>query len=76
MRCAVAARPFLSELGCIPVSALCGFPCATDLFNEDGSPKDPEARMLKQLPKMMSQLEWTAVAMKNMRETNGLPSGE
>jgi len=76
MRAQMAAKPFLAELGCLPVSALCGFPGVSDLFNEDGTPKDPANRMLKQLPKMVSQMEWNAVAMKNMRDANGLPTGE
>merc|ERR1712159_650825 len=67
MRAAMALRPLLSELGCLPVSKLAGFPTASDLFNEDGTPKDPSARMLKQLPAMMGQLEWMAVAMANQR---------
>lgn len=53
------------ELGCLPVSKLCGIPTVAELFEEeDGTPKDPEHRMLKQLPRLMDQLEWMAVAMK------------
>lgn len=67
MRAAVSLRPVLAELGCISVSALVGFPSAQDLFNEDGSAKNREDRMLGQLPKMFSQLEWTALAMQKQR---------
>ena len=74
MRCAMALRPYLSELGCLPISKLVGFPAVTDLFDEAGAPKDPEARMLNQLPKALTELEWTAVAMKRQRDEFGLPN--
>jgi chromate reductase, NAD(P)H dehydrogenase (quinone) len=68
-----ALRPFLGELGCLPVSKGVGLPLATDMFSEDGTPKDPENRMLHQLPSMLDQLEWMAIAMKNQREVAGTP---
>lgn len=55
------------ELGCLPVSKLCGLPTVSDLLELDGTPKDADARMLKQLPELLTQLEWMAVAMKNQR---------
>ena len=74
MRAAMALQPLLHELGCLPVSKLCGFPTVADIFNEDGTPKDPENRMLKQLPAMLGQLEWAAIAFGNMRDAGVLPS--
>merc|ERR1711924_537998 len=74
MRCAMALRPLLSELGCLPVSKLAAFPNAGELFNEDGTPTDPEHRMLKQLPAMLGQLEWAAIAFANMRNAGIMPS--
>lgn len=71
MRAAVALRPFLSELGCLPVSKLTGFPSAGDLFENDGTVKDPTNRMLGQLPAMLVQLEWMALAMKKQRDLSG-----
>eukprot|EP01065_Artemidia_motanka_P003071 TRINITY_DN1144_c0_g1_i2.p1 TRINITY_DN1144_c0_g1~~TRINITY_DN1144_c0_g1_i2.p1 ORF type:complete len:222 (+),score=77.64 TRINITY_DN1144_c0_g1_i2:77-742(+) len=68
IRAAMALRPLLSELGCLPVSRLAGYPMAADIFNEDGSPKDPANRMLKQLPSMLDQLEWTAAALLAQKE--------
>lgn len=68
MRAAMSLRPVLAELGCLSVSALCGFASAGDIFEEDGRVKDPANRMLHQLPKMLGQLEWIALASKNMRE--------
>lgn len=73
MRCAMSLQPMLHELGCLPVSKLTGFPAAGELFNEDGSPKDPEHRMLKQLPAMITDLEWVATAFAKMKETAGPP---
>jgi NAD(P)H-dependent FMN reductase len=67
MRAAVALRPIVAELGAMSVSRLVGFADAEGLFREDGSPTDPSHRMLKQLPNMLAQLEWYAVALKDMR---------
>ena len=71
MRAAMSIQIMCHELGCLPVSKLCGIPTATDLLTEEGVPKDPESRMLKQLPAMLSQLEWMAVAMKRQRDETG-----
>lgn len=71
IRAAMALRPFLSELGCLPVSKLTGFPMAGDLFEANGTPKDPNNRMLGQLPPMIAQLEWMAIAMKRQRDLAG-----
>lgn len=73
MRCAIALQPFLHELGCLPVSKLTGYPSPADLFDENGVPKDPDNRMLKQLPAMLTDLEWTATAFAKMKETAGPP---
>ena len=60
--------------GCIPISKLTGFPAAQDMFDESGAPKDPAHRMLGQLPKQLTELEWMAVAMKKQRDAYGLPN--
>ncbi|MGK3745488.1 MAG: chromate reductase [Bacillariaceae sp.] len=72
-RVAVALRPFLSELGCLPVSKLACFSDVGDTFNEDGSVKDESNRQLKQLDGLLDQLEWLAVACLNQREAYGVP---
>jgi chromate reductase len=71
MRAAMSIQLMCHELGCLPVSKLCGIPTVTDLLTEEGVPKDPESRMLKQLPAMLTQLEWMAVAMKRQRDETG-----
>ena len=72
-RAAVALRPFLSELGCLPVSKLACFPSPDSIFAEDGTVIDPNSRLLRQLPAMLAQLEWFAIACKNQREAAGTP---
>jgi len=37
MRAAVGMRTFLSELGCLPVSAMIHVPKAQEVFNEEGA---------------------------------------
>lgn len=71
MRAAMSIQHLCHELGCLPVSKLCGIPMVGDLLQEDGSPVDPNARMLKQLPDMLDQLDWMAVAMATQREKSG-----
>eukprot|EP00285_Hemiselmis_virescens_P005923 CAMPEP_0173387260 /NCGR_PEP_ID=MMETSP1356-20130122/9767_1 /TAXON_ID=77927 ORGANISM="Hemiselmis virescens, Strain PCC157" /NCGR_SAMPLE_ID=MMETSP1356 /ASSEMBLY_ACC=CAM_ASM_000847 /LENGTH=254 /DNA_ID=CAMNT_0014343791 /DNA_START=140 /DNA_END=904 /DNA_ORIENTATION=+ len=72
-RVAMALRPMLSELGCLPVSKLVCMPTASSVLNEEGVPTDPENRLLKQLPEMLTQLEWVAIAMRNQRDHAGVP---
>jgi len=71
MRAAMAIQIMCHELGCLPVSKLCGLPTVSAFLEVDGTPKDPEERMLNQLPELLTQLEWMAVAMKNQREKFG-----
>ena len=71
MRAAMAIQVMCHELGCLPVSKLCGIPSVSDLFEADGTPKDASHRMLKQLPELLTQLEWMAVAMANQRKATG-----
>ena len=72
-RAAVALRPFLSELGCLPVSTMACFSMVGDIFEQDGSVKDENNRQLKQLDGLLDQLEWWAVACANQRDACGVP---
>jgi NAD(P)H-dependent FMN reductase len=55
-RCAVALRPFLSELGCLPVSKQVILPDAVKLLSEDGVPQgDHGGGAQKQLTAMLEQ---------------------
>ena len=73
-RVAMALRPFLSELGCLPVSKTVNFSEPAKLLTEEGEVADPEARMLKQLPAMLGQFEWMAQALAKQRAVAGVPS--
>ena len=72
-RAAVALRPFLSELGCLPVSAMGCFSMVGDIFEQDGTVKDKDNRQLKQLDGVLAQLEWHAIACANQRKASGTP---
>lgn len=63
----IISKIMCHELGCLPVSKLCGLPSPSDLLESDGTPKDANHRLLEQLPELLTQLEWMAVAMKNQR---------
>lgn len=69
-RAGVALRPFLSELGCLPVSAMLQLRGAWKAFDEDGRLLDPFLE--KQADRMLDQLEWTAHALRNHRELTAL----
>lgn len=71
MRAAMAIQIMCHELGCLPVSKLCGLPFVNDLLNEDGTPKGEDQRMLTQLPDLLDQVEWMAAAMKARRDKTG-----
>lgn len=65
-RAAVALRPVLSELGCLPVSAMIHVPNAATTLDEEGFAEDQE-RWNKYLDRCVSQLEWWAAATKQHR---------
>lgn len=72
-RAAMTLRPFLSELGCLPVSAMVHVPCAQDVYDEAGHPKagvDGE-RWGGYLGRTVSQLGWWASAARAMRRNPG-----
>mmetsp|Transcript_28283 Transcript_28283/g.45062 ORF Transcript_28283/g.45062 Transcript_28283/m.45062 type:complete len:217 (-) Transcript_28283:300-950(-) len=73
MRGAMALRPFLSELGCLPVSRIVGIPDANSTFDDNGVAKDPN-HWDKFMGGLLNQLEWMAIAMKDMRENKLDPS--
>jgi len=68
-RCGVALRSYLSELGCLPVSATFQLPMAwrPNTFDGDGQ-LDSETMAARSADKMMDQLEWHARAMRAARE--------
>ena len=73
MRAAMSLRPVLAELGCSSISKLCGIAHVSEVLSKDGTPIDPANRTFKQLPAMLTDLEWLADAMAKQRETVGVP---
>lgn len=75
-RAAVNMRTFLSELGCLPVSAMVHVPKAHEVFDEQGGFLDgvdaPGWR--KYLNRSFAQLRWWSAAAKHQRETGGTAS--
>jgi NAD(P)H-dependent FMN reductase len=66
MRAAVGMRTFLSELGCLPVSAMVHVPKAQNVFAEDGALQagEDQASWFDYLGRTFNQLTWWAQAAK------------
>ena len=69
-RAAHALRPFLSELGCLPVSAMIHIPKAAQVLNDDGRLIDQseEEHWKGYVDRMINQLEWWGEAAKRQRD--------
>ena len=75
-RAGVSLRTTLSELGCLPVSAMIHIPKAQEVLNRDGSISvnseegkgDGEERWRKYCSRTFSQLEWWSTAALNHKE--------
>ena len=73
-RAGVALRTTLSELGCLPVSAMIHIPKAQEVLDRDGNIIDTTKdnndvnQWKKYCGRSFSQLEWWAEAAKNHRE--------
>ena len=72
LRAAISMRSFLSELGCLPVSAMIHVPKAQEVFNDDGLPVASWARVnhrgLIISHRTFGQLIWWAQAAKEQSE--------
>ena len=67
-RAAVLLRPALSEMGCIPVSAMIHVPKAAEVFDEGGKCLEDHDEWSGYFDRGVSQLEWWGVAARNHRE--------
>lgn len=69
-RAAVSARTFLSELGCLPVSAMIHIPKAQEVLASDGSFLQgiPMEKWHKYWTRSLGQLQWWANAAKHQRD--------
>lgn len=63
-RAAVSMRAFLSELGCLPVSAMIHIPKAQEALNDDGQFAQEQARWESYFGRTLGQLTWWADAAK------------
>ena len=63
-RAAVSLRPILSELGCLPVSAMIHVPSAHTVFDENGQLTDQESDWEQYFLRTIRQMEWWALAAK------------
>ena len=75
-RAAMAMRPFLSELGCLPVSAMVHVPKAQTVFDENGHYFDEvdDAEWDGYIGRGLDQLAWWAEAATAQRAVSGSPT--
>lgn len=75
-RAAVGMRPFLSELGCLPVSAMIHVPKAQEIFEPDGDYSAAADRQAwdRYLDRGLDQLAWWAEAAAARRASGGMPT--
>jgi chromate reductase len=67
-RAALALRPILSELGCLPVSAMVHIPHAQEVFQEDGSLLADTERWESYMDRCLHQLVWWGQAAQQQRQ--------
>lgn len=72
-RAAVSMRTFLSELGCLPVSAMIHVPHAQNVFDDDGAylPGVDGSRWDGYLDRTLDQLRWWSTAAARQRGDGG-----
>lgn len=70
VRAAVAMRAFLSELGCLPVSAMIHIPKAQEALNEDGqfAQNQDQKRWESYFGRTLGQLMWWAEAASSHKQ--------
>lgn len=75
-RAAVNMRTFLSELGCLPVSAMIHLPKAQDILTETGDFAEgiDAAAWQGYFGRTLAQLEWWAAAARAQRRIEGIPA--
>jgi NAD(P)H-dependent FMN reductase len=70
MRAAIGMRTFLSELGCLSVSAMIHIPKAQEVLTEDGAIEahEDQRAWFNYFGRTFNQLDWWAQATKNQRD--------
>ena len=73
VRAAIGMRAYLSEMGCLPVSAMIHTPRAQEVFDEDGGYLDgvDAERWDGYLARAFDQLDWWADAARRQRNDQG-----
>lgn len=73
VRAAVAMRAFLSEMGCLPVSAMIHVPKAQEVLGEDGTFLESvdAVRWSGYFGRTLTQLRWWAEAARRQRDEHG-----
>lgn len=66
-RAAMGMRGFLSELGCLPVSAMTHLPKAQEVLDSDGAWTADKERWDGYVTRTLAQLEWWAEAARRQR---------
>ncbi len=75
-RAAMGMRGFLSELGCLPVSAMTHIPKAQEVLNDDGAWTLDAEKWDGYVGRTLGQLEWWAEAAQRQRvEGDTAPTG-
>ncbi|CAD5116346.1 DgyrCDS5246 [Dimorphilus gyrociliatus] len=72
MRAAMQARALLGEIGALAISNIFGIPQVMKAFDEAGNPQD--SHMESGAKKLITQLDWYANALKNHRQSEGIPN--
>jgi len=72
MQAAMHLRSLLGELGALSVSNMFGIPMVQDSLDPDGNPTND--RMIPGAKRLITQLDWHARAMKNHRDSHGVPA--
>lgn len=73
-RAAMGMRGFLSELGCLPVSAMVHLAKVQEALDEDGGWTKDEGRWDGYVGRTMAQLEWWAAAARRQRADHAAPT--
>jgi NAD(P)H-dependent FMN reductase len=71
VRAAMQLRAFLAEIGTVSIPTLFPIPRVQDAFDEDGTSVDPNFG--QHINQFLDEMEWYALALKEARETRGLP---
>lgn len=67
-----AARPYLCELGCLPIKHFTAVSTVSQTVKEDGTTDNPHVE--SSVTKLFNELDWWARAAKSLRDTEGKPN--